>query len=431
MLKAQVCVTLACLLLISACSGKKGAEAGAAEEAPATPVTVAVAKQEPMTNSITAEAVLYPINQATIVPKVSAPVQKFFVNRGDHVRAGELLATLENRDLVASAQESKGLYEQAQAAYRTTSAATMPDALTKARADAVSAEQGLDAAKKVYQSRQELLRQGAIARRLVDDSKVALVQAQSLYDTAQQTLNSLQNVGRAQQLKSAQAQLDSAKAHYQGAEAQVSYTEIRSPISGLVSDRPLHVGEMASSSSALISIVDISRVVARSNIPVQQAANIQVGRPATITGPGGTLQGKVTVVSPTVDASTTTVEVWVEAANPGEKLKPGVTAQISIDAEQIKNAVVVPIAALLSTDEGGDKVMVAGKDSLAHEHPVTVGVREGDQVQIIKGIAAGDQVIVEGGLGLDDKAKIEVSSGAGKSESSPDSKATPKAGSDE
>lgn len=422
MLKAQVCVTLACLLLMSACSGKKGAGA-ADEEAPATPVTVAVAKQEPITHTITAEAVLYPINQATIVPKISAPVQKFFVNRGDHVHAGELLATLENRDLVASEQESKGLYEQAQAAYRTTAAATVPNDLTKAKADAASAEQGLDAARKVYESREELLRQGAIARRLVDDSKVALVQAQSLYDTAQQTLRSLESVGRAQQLKSAQAQLDAAQAHYRGAEAQVSYTEIRSPISGLVSDRPLHVGEMANNSSALISIVDISRVVARSNIPVHEAASIQVGKPATITGPGGTLQGKVTVVSPTVDASTTTLEVWVEAANPGEKLKPGITAQISIDAEQIKDAIVVPVAALLSTDEGKDKVMVAGKDSLAHEHPVTVGVREGDLVQITDGIAPGDQVIVEGGLGLDDKAKIEVSNGTDKGESGSDAKA--------
>ncbi len=424
MLKAQVCITLACLLIFSACSGNKGAKAGAADaEGAATPVTVAVAKQEPITHTITAEAVLYPINQATIVPKISAPVQKFFANRGDHVRAGELLATLENKDLVASQQESKGLYEQAQASYRTTSAATVPDDLTKAKADTISAEQGLDAAKKVYESRETLFREGAIARRLVDDSKLALVQAQSLYDTAQQHLNSLQNVGRAQQIKGAQAQLDAAQAHYQGAEAQVSYTEIRSPIGGLVSDRPLHVGEMASSSSALISIVDISRVVARSSIPVHEAASIQVGRPATITGPGGMLQGKVTVVSPTVDASTTTVEVWVEAVNPGEKLKPGITAQIAVDAEQIKDAVVVPLAALLSTDQGEDKVMVAGKDSLAHEQPVTVGVREGDQVQITKGVAAGDQVIVEGALGLDDKAKIEVSNQSDKGESSPDKKA--------
>lgn len=406
MLKAQVCIALACLATLTACSGNK--ETGA-DEAPATPVSVATATLQSITHSITAEAVLYPINQTTIVPKVSAPVQRFFVNRGDHVRAGQVLATLENRDLLAAAQESKGLYEQAQAAYQTTSTATVADNFTKAKTDMLSAEENLAAAKKLYESREALFHEGALARKLVDDSKVALVQAQSQYDTAKQYFESFQKVGGPQQLRIAEAQLDAAKAHYQNAEAQVSYTEIRSPISGLVSDRPLHVGEMASSGSALISIVDISKVVARSNIPVHEAASIQVGRPATITGPGSELHGKVIVVSPTVDASTTTVEVWIQADNPGEKLKPGVTAHVSIDAEQVDNAVVVPAAALLSTEEGGDKVMVAGKDSLAHERPVTVGVRENDQVQILKGVTPGEQVIVDGALGLDDKAKIQVS----------------------
>jgi HlyD family secretion protein len=406
MLKAQVCIALACLVSLAACSGSKDTDA---EEAPATPVSVATAKLGPITQSVTAEAVLYPINQATIIPKISAPVQKFFVNRGDHVRAGQLLATLENRDLVASAQESKGLYEQAQAAYQTTSTATVADNFTKAKTDTLSAEENLDAAKKLYESREALFREGALARKLVEDSKVALVQAQSQYDTAKQYFESFQKVGRLQQLRIAEAQLAAAKAHYQNAEAQISYTEIRSPISGLVSDRPLHVGEMASSGSALVSVVDISKVVARSNIPVHEASSIQVGRPAVITGAGVELHGKVVVVSPTVDASTTTVEIWVEAENPRERLKPGVTVQVSINAERIDNAVVVPAAALLSTDEGGDKVMVAGKDSIAHERPVTVGVRESDQVQILKGVTAGEQVIVEGALGLDDKAKIQVS----------------------
>jgi RND family efflux transporter MFP subunit len=120
------------------------------------------------------------------------------------------------------------------------------------------------------------------------------------------------------------------------------------------------------------------------------------------------LAGKVTVVSPAVDPSTTTVQVWVEAPNPGERLTPGATAQISMDAGVIPNAIVVPTAALLSSDEGGDKVMVAGADSLAHEHAVKVGVRAGDEVQILSGVDAGEQVIVQGGLGLDDKAKIQI-----------------------
>ena len=295
----------------------------------------------------------------------------------------------------------------------------MPDDLTKAKADVESSRQALDAAQRLYQNRQTLLRQGALAQKLVDDAKVALVQAQSQFDTAQQHLKSLETVGRAEQLKSAQAQEAAAKAHYESAQAQVSYAEVRSPLNGVVSDRPINVGEMANSGSALLSIVDLSRVVARASIPVQQAASLKVGAPATISGAGVELQGKVTVVSPAVDPNTTTIQVWVEAPNPGERLKLGSTAQISADAGTIPNAMIVPVSALLASDEGGEKVMVAGSDGLAHERPVKTGVRSGDDVQILNGVKEGEQVITQGGLGLDDKAKIQIAKpdeGGGKAE---------------
>jgi RND family efflux transporter MFP subunit len=138
-----------------------------------------------------------------------------------------------------------------------------------------------------------------------------------------------------------------------------------------------------------------------------------VGRPATITGPEGVLPGRVTVVSPAVDPSTTTVEIWVQADNPGEKMKPGGTVQVSIRADLIKDTLLVPAAALLNSDEGGEKVMVVqqqGKDMLARERKVNVGIREGNRVQILGGVNEGEKVITSGGLGLDDKAKVTVKS---------------------
>jgi HlyD family secretion protein len=411
MLKIYVPLTLACVLVLSACSGsaKQGGEKGqeAAAEA-ATPVQVETAKREPIQHLITAEAVLYPISQANVMPKISAPVKRFLVNRGDHVRKDQVLALLEDADLTATARESAGLYEQAQAAYKTTTAATLPDDLTKATTDVQSAQQALDAAKKLYENRQVLFHQGALAQKLVDDAKVALVQAQSQYETAQRHLNSLQTVGRNEQVASAQAQVDAAKAHLENAQAQVAYAEIRSPIGGIVSDRPLNIGEIASSGSAVMTVVDISSVIARANVPVHEAAEIRVGKPAKISGPGAELNGKVTVVSPAVDANTTTVQVWVQARNSGEQLKPGTTVQISVDADEIPNAIVVPSAALLSLEEGGEKVMIAGGDGTAHERKVEVGVRQGDRVQILKGVKEGERVITVGGLGLEDKAKIEI-----------------------
>jgi HlyD family secretion protein len=403
-------------LALCACSKNPAANAGGDAEAPATPVQVATATKQPLDQLVTAEAVLYPLKQANIIPKISAPVARFLVQRGDHVHTGQLLAALEDSDLRASAQESKELFNQAQAAYTNTTNATLPDDTTKAKADVESTRQALDAARKVLDNREKLLREGALAQKLVDDARVAEVQAQAQFDTAAEHLKSLQNVGRVEQAKSAQAQMQAAQAHYQNAEAQVSYAEIRSPMDGVISDRPLNIGEMAAAGSPVFSVVDISHVIARANVPAQQAAALHVGQPATISGPGGEITGKVTVVSPAVDPSTTTLQVWVGAPNPGEKLKLGSTVQVSMNAGVIPDALVVPVAALLASDEGGEKVMIAGSDGLAHEQKVEVGIRSGDNVQILSGLKPGDQVITQGGLGLDDKAKIKITQPGAKDE---------------
>ncbi len=422
MFKIRPYFVAACLLTLIACSGKDETKKEGTEPEPATPVEVAKATRATIHRVITSDAILFAVNQANVMPKISAPVRRFTVNRGDHVKAGQVLAFLENRDLSSAADESKNLYQQAQAGYQTITAATMPEDLTKAQADVRSADQALDAARRVYENRQTLLKEGALAQKLVDDAKVALVQAQSQSETAQRHLESLRTVGRTEQVKSAQAQVDAAKAHYQSAETQLSYSEIRSPIDGVVADRPVYPGEMAAAGAPVISIMDVSQVVARANVPVKDAASIHTGKPAKILSPGGEATGRVTVVSPAVDPNTTTVEVWVQAGNPREHLKPGITVHVSIDAEEIRDAIVVPTAALLSSDEGGDKIMTVGPDSLAHERKVEVGVRGPDTVQILSGVQEGEQVIVSGGLGLEDKAKVVIGKAGAKEEEKDDEK---------
>lgn len=393
--------------VLTACS-RKANTGGTEEEGAATPVQVATATQGSIERVISAQAVLYPVRQASIVPKISAPVARFLVQRGDRVREGQLVAVLEHRDLTAAAQESAELYDQAQASLTNTTQAVLPEDLAKAQSDDATAKEALDAAATLYRNRQELVREGALAQKLLDDAKVSLVQAQSAYETAHKHLQSLQSVSDAAQVKAAQAQTKAAKAHYEGAEAQASYAEVRSPLSGIVSERPMNVGELASAGSALLTVVDVSRVVARANVPVAEAAALKKGDAATVTGAAGELPGKVTVVSPAVDPNTTTVQVWVEAANPDNSWKLGSTVQITMDAGALPMAIVVPVTALLSNEEGGDKVMLAGADGLAHEQDVKVGVRSGNNVQILAGVKAGDKVITQGGLGLDDKAKITI-----------------------
>jgi HlyD family secretion protein len=398
-------VAVVCLLAIGC--GKKAEKEAAEGEAP-TPVLVEAVVRGAVDYMVTADAILYPINQANVTPKISAPVKRMLVNRGDHVKAGQVVAELESGDLAAAANESNSQYQQAQASYQVTSGATVVEDKGKAQADVQVAQQVLDAAQKLYDNRVALQKEGALAQKLVDDAKVALAQAKGALETAQRHLQALNNVGQRETIRGAQAQMNAAKAHFDNAQVQLSYAQIRSPISGVVSDRSVYAGEMPASGSPIISIVDISQVVARANIPVKDASMIRVGRPARISGPEGDLAGKVTVVSPSVDPNTTTVEVWVQVANPGEKLKPGASVRVAIIADTIQNTIVIPASALLNADDGGQKVMVVTSDSKAHERRVSVGIRQGDRVQIVSGLQEGEQVVTSGGLGLDDKAKVSI-----------------------
>lgn len=398
-------LTLTALALLAACSKPKEAETEAV-----APVQVTEVKRDSIQRIVTADGVLYPLDQASVMPKISAPVREFKIKRGDHVAKDQILATLENRDLQAAVAEAKQLYEQALAGQRNTTGAQLPEDATKARQDVTSAKEALDAAQKVYESRKQLFEQGALARRLVDEANVAYVQARSQYDVANSHLEAQSRVGQPEQTKSAQAQTDAAKARYDAALAQLSYSEIRSPIAGVIADRPLYAGEMASAGMPLLTVVNVSRVIARANVPVSQTPALKVGDSATISQAesGIQLSGKVTVVSPAVDPNSTTVEVWVEADNPGEKLKPGATVRVAILAETIANAIVIPTVALLPSDEGGVQVMVAGSDSAAHEKKVDLGAREPDKVQVLSGLNEGDKVITGGGVGLEDGAKIRI-----------------------
>jgi len=391
-------------MMLMACSSEKPAEQ------PTVNVQVAAVEKTPIQRVVEAQAVLFPLQQAAIVPKISAPVQKFLVKRGSSVKQGQLLAVLENRDLSAAAQDTKGSYEQAQATYETTTAANLPQEVQKAEADLEQAQQALDAQEKVFQSRQQLFEQGALPRKELDQSRVDTTQARNQYAIAKKHLDALLAIGKPQELKAAAGQLESAKGKYLGAKAQLGYSEIRSPIHGVITDRPLYPGEMATAGAPLLTVMDISSVIAKAHIPQDQAAALKFGDNGTMTAPGmeEPIQGKVTVVSPALDPNSTTVEVWFEARNPKHELKPGTSVHLSLTAQTVKDALVVPASSILTAQDGSTTVMLAGADGMAHQQSVKVGIRNGDDVQIVEGVKEGDKVISTGAYGLPDKTKIKI-----------------------
>lgn len=395
-------------------NGLSGCSSSSNENTSGALVTVQAAKPiiGPIAEHVVADAVLSPLAEAAISPKLTAPVKKFYVQRGSHVKAGQLLAVLDNSDLAAAALDSKGQYEAAQADYATQTQATLPEGYAKAQLDVAQAKAQVQLAQSIVNSRQKLFREGAIAGRDLDTSKAALVAAQAAYETAMNHLKAMQKVGRAAALKVAQGNLTSAKGKYLSAEAQLSYSEIRSPISGVVTDRPLFAGETAAAGTPLVTVMDTSALLAKVHLAQGVAQRLHIGDPAKIEIPGvdGTVPAKVTLVSPALDPGSTTVEVWLRIENKDGKYKAGTPVHSIITGRTASQALLAPLSAILTAEDGTKSVMIVGPDDVARSRTVTLGINDGKNVQITSGITRNDVVITVGSYGLDNGTKVKVTS---------------------
>jgi HlyD family secretion protein len=382
------------------------------EEPPAPEITVQAEhpEQGSISDHITADAILAPLAQAAIVPKIAAPVKKFYVQRGARVKEGELLAVLENADLAAAAQDNKGSYEAAQAAYATATRAQVPEDAQKAELDYAQAKANLDLNTSIVNSRKQLFAEGAIPGRDLDTAQAALVQAQAAYDAAAKHLDSMKNVSHEAALKSAQGQLTSAEGKYKGAAAQVGYSEIRSPIDGIVTDRPLYAGETPAAGAPLITVMETSALLAKAHIAQSLAQQMKIGDEASLIVPGvkDPVDAKVTLISPALDPGSTTLEIWLKVDNKKGVLKVGTPVKVSITGKTVEQALKVPVSSILTAQDGSKSVMVIGTDGAAHKKAVELGIQDGDDVQVTKGLTTSDMVITNGSYGLDEGAKVKV-----------------------
>src|SRR5262249_45939282 len=194
--------------------------------------------------------------------KITSTIAEFKVQRGSRVHKGQVLAILENKDLSAAAEATKGDFDQADANYTMTVNAGLPQQMQKAELDAAAAKSAYEAAQKVYDSRKELFQQGAIPRKDLDASAVALAQARSQSEQADKQLADLRRLGKTETLRAARGSKESAEGKYRAAAAQLGYSEIRSPIDGVIADRPLYVGDLATANQPILTAMDTSRLIA-------------------------------------------------------------------------------------------------------------------------------------------------------------------------
>jgi len=395
-------------LMLSGCAHQE-------ETAEKTVVSVKVssAKVAEVQTTVTAPATVYPRQQANISSRITAHIRELRVRKGDAVAAGQVLAVLENRDLLAQRDEARAALSDAEANFQKISAGTLPTDVEKARGQVASAEAALNQAQKNYTRRSELYKQGAIPGRDLLASETDLAQAKAGYEVAKRTLDLLEHQSREQDMKIAESQVAQAKARLANIETQLQFAEIRSPFAGTVTEQFMFPGDLSKPENPVFTVMDLGVAVARAQIPESQAGNVKSGQTcsfASVDAPTATARGHITVVNRAIDPAKRTVEVWCEISNADRRLRGGAFGNVTITTGSVPNAVVVPVAAIQFAEgtRSGSAYVVDAKQ-VAHKVEVDTGERSEGNVQVTKGINAGDRVIIEGGYGLPDSTQVKIS----------------------
>jgi len=395
--------------------------AGCSEEDTAEPRVVVAVQTVPaaatgIEATVRAPATTSALSEAKVASPITASIESLNVGKGARVRAGQILAKLVASDLEAQQAEAAARVADAEANLAKVSAGTLPADIERARGAVETAAAALAEAEVIYHRREALFEEGAIPRRELLLSKTKFEQAKTAHRVATRELELLRSRSQEQDRRIAQSRLDQAKAQLDYIRKRLSYTEVRSPFNGAVTQQFLYPGDMTGPGAPVFTVMDLSRVNALAQVPEDRAIDValrQTCRFAPVDASGQQYQGIISVVNQAVDPVRRTVEVWCEIPNPKRRLRAGVFGNVSIVTARRPEAVVAPVAGV-QFEEGSSRgvVWVAGADGVAHERKVNTGVRSGDRVEILEGLRPGEKVIVEGGYGLEEGIKVEATARA-------------------
>lgn len=398
------------LALLAGCSQKKEEAA----EKPVVAVKLAQASMMDLPKIISAPAAIFPREQASIAARITAPIRELRARKGDTVRAGQVLAVLENRDILAQKREAQAALEDAQFSLQKTVGGTIPTDVERARGQVETTKAALDQAQKNFQRRQQLFQQGAIPQRDLLQSQTELATARTNYEVALRSLDLLQNQSQGRDIAMAKSRVEQAQARLAGANATLQFTELRSPFSGTITEQFQYPGDMAKPDAPVYTVMDLSTVIARAQVPEANAAAVRTGQTCSFLSADAKeetkpAQGRITVVNRAVDPARRTVEVWCEIPHPTLSLRAGLFGSVRIQTGSVAHAVMVPEAAV-QFQEGSQTgiVFVVDNKKTAHKRDVETGERFEGKVQIQKGIQAGEQVVIEGGYSLPDGAEVQL-----------------------
>jgi multidrug efflux pump subunit AcrA (membrane-fusion protein) len=333
------------------------------------------------------------------------------------VRAGEVIAVLESRDLQAQRAEAVAALNEARANARSLTTGTIPQTNAQDEKALRDARANVAIARATYERRRVLYEKGGISKKDLEASELQLTTAENDLRLAEQTIALRTKAINPNDRALAASRVEQAQQHVATLDAQLSYAIIRAPLTGIVTDQFQFEGEFAPAGGKLVNIADIGEVIVKAPFADTVAAGLKVGDPATVLptdAPGEQMNGQVSLISRASDPASRAVEVWVALGNGAGLLRAGGAAQVTISANSKNDVVVVPVSAVTldatNADEG--TVMVVDAASVAHETKVTVGIRAGDKIEIASGLQGGETVVIEGNFALSDGTRVEVNEGS-------------------
>jgi HlyD family secretion protein len=407
MRRFQTVAPLAAACILAAACAKKPE----AEQKQVVAVKVARAETMDMPVEVSAPATLFPREQASLSARLTARIRELRARKGDTVRAGQVLAVLENSDLTAARDEAHGAVESAEQSLEKTTSGTLPADIEKSRGQVEATKAALNQALQVHDRRQKLFQEGAIPQRDLMQSETDLAAAQANFDYARKSYELLMSQNRERDVAIARSTLEQARSRLDAAKANLQFTEIVAPFSGSITEQTQYPGDMAQPGAPMFTIVDLSTATARAQVPEDKAGTIRAGQSCTFRPLDAAVPesaGRVTVINKAVDAQRRTVEVWCEISKPGAAVRAGAFGTVAFHISTLPKAVVVPLAAV-QFDEGTRRgSLFVVENNVAHSREVEGGEIADGKVQIKSGVRAGETVIVEGGYGLPDKAQVTI-----------------------
>ena len=361
------------------------------------PSKLAKVEKGDLAKSVVATGKVTPITKVEVKSKASGIVKQLFVDAGDRVKKGQLLAQLDKEEIMAQVEQSRAALQAAEAS----STGSQAD-YERAKVDAEGPDVPL--LKRAYARAVDMAKEGVVSTSALED-------AQKNYELA---LNK-QNVAKAQlvvlkaKVAQAGAQVGQDRANLKQLEEQLGYTDIVSPIDGVVLSRDVEMGDavssilvLGSSATLVMTLGDTSEVYVKGKVDESDIGKVYLGQPARIkveSFKDKTFNGKVTKISPmgVEKDNVTTFEVRVSINNPGGELKAEMTANAEIILEEHKNVLQIPEGAILydkdkkASVEVPDPSAKEGKKKLA----VNIGISNGAKTELLSGLKENDQVVLQ------------------------------------